>query len=126
MTLAELHERIGWQLEGRLQCNHGAKLWYDWKDECGIPQICDSAAAFRRRPDPPPMPYEFWLPSHDMLKLVVPAATREECKARWPNASECVRYVRAGAIIPASQIEVRQSNGAWVEPHHTNEYRIKP
>lgn len=113
MTLAELHERIGWQLEGRLQIRNQHGDFFDWSHPNRTPVIFDPPDLFRRRPDAPPMPDEVWVGQN----LIAACGKIENGQ---------VRYVRAGAIIPAEQIEVRQSKGAWVYPHHSNEYRIKP
>lgn len=131
MTLAELHERIGWQLEGRLQirhyCGKSQPDWHDWP--CGnisCPELYENKDTYRRRPDAPPMPDEVWVSKRVVEEgnAVAYASNSEAlCANRGANP---VRYVRAGAVITASRLQCRSRTGEWIDCHDSLEYRIKP
>lgn len=137
MTLAELHERIGWQLEGRLQIrqDRGGPQpdWLDWSSSnISCPALYEDKDIYRRRPDPPPMPDEVWLPKYGCLRekgIYWTGGTcylnRDACSKSNESATP-VRYIRVGAIIPASQMEVRRVGYGWEPTVQVNEYRIKP
>lgn len=121
MTLKELHERIGWQLEGRLQWKDFDEQWRSLESEHSTPGISDDAASYRRRPDQPPMPGEVWVaPSTAERHMGV---YREKC------ADGQVRYVRAAGIIDGARLEMRfkreEGATAWVDVAGC-EYRFKP
>lgn len=131
MTLQELHERIGWQIEGRLQTRY-ENNWIDVKYEAP-PSVCDPPEVYRRRPNLPPMPDEVWAPDYECLRgkagtnsMGIVYATREACINANYSATP-VRYVRAGAVIPASQIEWQDVGYThWNQLSSRFSYRIKP
>lgn len=120
MTLKELHERIGWQLEGQLQFSDG-HTWRDVSDDESPPHLGYAACCYRRRPDPAPMPDEVWISTSEPWRGNFMAFRQNE------SSDEYIRYVRAGAVIPASQLEVSLVGAnQWRDAYVTGEYRIKP
>lgn len=119
MTLAELHERIGWQLEGRLDWLARDGHWLNWELDCP-PSRAQRAEDFRRRPDAPAMPDEVWVaPSTPECHMGV---YREKC------GEGQVRYIRADGTIDGSRLEGRHKDdapGKWVALSCC-EYRFKP
>lgn len=131
MTLAELHERIGWQLEGRLQHLTSAG-WLDWSgrvdSELSCPRLSDAASVFRRRPQPT-LPDEVWIAEYQGVQFnsVLGAhKTREHCASGKDGATP-IRYIRADAVIDGARLQskFKGPNAAW---HSTDtcEYRFKP
>ena len=128
MTLAELHERIGWQLEGRLDYLTAAGKWERW--EPALPPVtAQPAERFRRRPDAPPMPDEVWVPDYSAGIPLVRALydTAEMCRKANHSATP-VRYIRADGVIDGRRLEFRfrgEGGEGWETPDMC-EYRFKP
>ena len=119
MTLAELHEIIGWQLDGRLQFLASDGAWADWEIQCP-PSSLQIAAHFRRRPDPPPMPDEVFVSRSDNGR-----GLHFTLLPRFPDE---VRYIRADAVIDGRRLEFRykgEGGEGWETPDRC-EYRFKP
>ena len=128
MTLQELHERIGWQLEGRLQWRDHNGEWID-VSENNTPMRDGSASNFRRRPYPAPMPDEVWVPDYSAGIPLVRALydTAEMCRKANHSATP-VRYIRADGIIDGSRLEGKHKDCgdyAWMALSCC-EYRFKP
>lgn len=119
MTLAELYERIGWQLEGRLLALYQGG-WHDRDSSCNPPSIDENASNYRRRPDAPEMPSEVW---------VAPATPECHMGVYLDKCGEGqVRYIRADGTIDGSRLEGRHKDdapGKWVALSCC-EYRFKP
>lgn len=132
MNLKELHERIGWQLEGRLQWKDFDGQWRDLKSEHSTPGISDDASGYQRRPDQPEMPDEVWLSgdagSHEGAVTAYPD---EEWARRWKGGT-AVRYVRADRIFRDDEMQFRfrcdmpVGNEIPWEECYGGEYRFKP
>ena len=128
MTLAELHEIIGWQLDGKLQFLASNGAWADWEIQCP-PSSLQIAAHFRRRPDPAPMPDEVWVPDYSAGIPLVRALydTAEMCRKANHSATP-VRYIRADGVIDGRRLEFRfrgEGGEGWETPDMC-EYRFKP
>ena len=126
MTLAELHEIIGWQLDGRLQFLASDGAWADWEIQCP-PSSLQIATHFRRRPDPPPMPDEVWVPAYTADIPLVRATydTAEMCRKANHSATP-VRYIRADAVIDGGRLQGRNKGDADWGTCDDCEYRFKP
>ena len=119
MTLAELHERIGWQLEGRLDYLNAAGQWERW--EPALPPVtAQPAERFRRRPDQQPIPDEVFVSRSDNGR-----GLHFTLLPRFPDE---VRYIRADAVIDGRRLEFRhkgEGGEGWETPDRC-EYRFKP
>lgn len=130
MTLAELHERIGWQLEGKLEWKDDDGDWLCIDQEDVLPGIADNAASYRRTPDAPPMPDEVWLRTIGTADGE-PWSRREARPSREvieAEGCEATRYVRADGVIDGSRLEGRHKDsnkGAWLALSCC-EYRFTP
>ena len=116
MTLQELHERIGWQLEGRLQWRDHNGEWID-VSENNTPMRDGSASNFRRRPDQQPIPDEVFVSRSDNGR-----GLHFTLLPRFPDE---VRYVRADAVIDGTWLQFRRRGGEW-ENCVSFEFRFKP
>lgn len=141
MTLDELIERLEWQREGRLQYRKGMACdgpeWFDLPANSHSTLVLgDRADFYRRRPDPPPMPDEVWVSDNQKPECDGAGDTFTAhafmCGAKAWHGGKLIRYVRAGAVIPATQTEWRyitesSSDQNWKPNSRTDvEYRIKP
>ena len=124
MTLAELHERIGWQLDGRLQFLASDGAWADWEIQCP-PSSLQIAAHFRRRPDPPPMPDEIWIPQCDGPGLALDGQWYTN-HMRCEKFGRPTRYIRADGVIDGKRLECRDTKQDSWKPATGWEYRLKP
>lgn len=130
MTLKELHERIGWQLDGKLQERNQGE-WYDRDASYNAPDLSEPAHRYRRTPDAPPMPDEVWL-SDNQKPRQYPNGTflsahysHDEC-TEW-HGGNIHRYIRADSIIDGSKLQWRNKLDSipW-QNADVYEYRFKP
>lgn len=95
------------------------------------PSLNHLADNYRRRPDPPPMPDEVWVSKRVVEGNAVAYVHKSDALCADRGATP-VRYIRAGAVIPATQTEWRyitesSSDQNWKPSSRTDvEYRIKP
>lgn len=135
MSIDELIERLQWLKEDKLQHRVRTPNREYWEDvtqdsSCGlVPSINCRASDYRMRPEAPQMPDEVFLPAYPSDKLAQPVTSQSECFRRFPYQAP-VRYVRAGAVIPRNNLQVRsvaRRGESWSDlVDNGYEYRIKP
>lgn len=131
MTLKELHERVGWQLEGRLQYLTFEGNWVDVSENYTLKRD-GYASHFRRRPDAPDvdMPDEVWLPRLDSTRFHRDAYdVKAACEAN--HFEPPVRYVRADGVFSGERLQTRIKHdghnlGNWQTCVANQEFRFTP
>ena len=127
MTLQELHERIGWQLEGRLDYLNAAGQWERW--EPAMPPVtAQPAERFRRRPDQPPMPDEIWIPQCDGPGLALDGQWYTN-HMRCEKFGRPTRYIRADGVFGGERLQwrIQGVEMEWNDKSNSGlEYRLKP
>lgn len=129
MTLSELHERIGWQLEGRLQVFRNG-VWTE-PDAPFPPCVNNPPGMYRRRPDAPTLPDEVWLSDNQKAACdgagdTYTAHSMLDGAKAWHGGNP-TRYIRADGVIDGARLQCKFKgpNAAWHNPD-VCEYRFKP
>ena len=130
MTLAELHERIGWQLEGKLQLRITIRAtWRDARNgTCDVPRIDDHPDLYRRRPDQQPMPDEIWIPQCDGPGLALDGQWYTN-HMRCEKFGRPTRYIRADGVFGGERLQwrIQGVEMEWNDKSNSGlEYRLKP
>ena len=112
MTLKELHERLGWQLDGRLEYRTllGSVKWYPMpNDGACAPSLWQHPDLYRLRPDAVPLPVHVWVPDYgcDYAQRSSQWYASESACRVANNSAKLVRYVRADREFALSDFDVR-------------------